>query len=132
MNATSKSGKKKDILRSKELRNAASWIVDGCDDSEDEDEFYPGTDIPFRVISEATGADDILEPRRTLRGTSARVAQGQASSSMTEITEREEEDGDEGDDEDSGSEEDVPLEDESDEEALEDELVLLGESSDDE
>lgn len=115
MSATSRSGKKKDILRSNELRHAASWLVEEYDS--EEEEFYPGTDIPLEVVSQAAGANDILEPRRSVRG--------KAKDSSFPLDRENEEDHSD------FEAEDVPLDDaETDEDALEDDILALAHSSD--
>ncbi|XP_077253260.1 uncharacterized protein LOC143892495 [Tasmannia lanceolata] len=66
-----------DVLLANEASKAQGWIVDGGDE-EEEDEVYPGSGLTWRVVGEAAGADDALEPRR-----SRRVGGSSSSSSRT-------------------------------------------------
>lgn len=51
-----------DVLLAKDASKAQSWIVE-CDD----DEVEPGSDLTWEMVGEATGADEMLEPRRSAR-----------------------------------------------------------------
>lgn len=52
-----------DVLLASDASNAQGWIVDG----EDDDEVDPGTGITWEVVGEASGADEMLQPRRSSR-----------------------------------------------------------------
>ncbi|KAF7152677.1 hypothetical protein RHSIM_Rhsim01G0132500 [Rhododendron simsii] len=51
--------KGKDVLRTKEETNAQGWLVEGGDEEVD-----PVSGLKWEVIREATGADEVLQPRR--------------------------------------------------------------------
>ncbi|KAF7150625.1 hypothetical protein RHSIM_Rhsim02G0154200 [Rhododendron simsii] len=59
--------KGKDVLRSCEATNAQGWIV-GCGD----EEVDPVLGLTWEVIGEATGADEVLQPRRSARNVGVR------------------------------------------------------------
>lgn len=52
-----------DVLLARDASNAQGWIVDGGDD----DEADPGTGLTWEVVGEASGADEMLQPRRSCR-----------------------------------------------------------------
>ncbi|XP_020268539.1 uncharacterized protein LOC109843955 [Asparagus officinalis] len=125
MDTTRKDGKKRDILLAKDGRHASAWVVDGYN-SEEEEDYYPGTDIPLGVISEAAGTDEFLQPRRTTR----RANMASSSRANEEVDSEDEEEG--RNDESDSDEEDIQLDDDdSDEDALRDEILLLGTAADD-
>ncbi|XP_058223526.1 uncharacterized protein LOC131333175 [Rhododendron vialii] len=57
----------KDVLRTKESTNAQGWLVEGGDEEVD-----PVSGLTWEVIGEATGADEVLQPRRTTRNIGVR------------------------------------------------------------
>ncbi|KAF7129648.1 hypothetical protein RHSIM_Rhsim10G0121900 [Rhododendron simsii] len=59
--------KGKDVLRSCEATNAQRWIVEGGDEEVD-----PVSGLTWEVIGEATGADEVLQPRRSARNVGVR------------------------------------------------------------
>ncbi|XP_058210432.1 uncharacterized protein LOC131322890 [Rhododendron vialii] len=59
--------KGKDVLRSCEATNAQGWIVEGGDEEVD-----PVSGLTWEVIGEATGADEVLQPRRSARNVGVR------------------------------------------------------------
>lgn len=52
-----------DVLLARDASNAQGWIVDGGDD----DEVDHGTGLTWEVVGEASGADEMLQPRRSSR-----------------------------------------------------------------
>ena len=55
-----------DVLEAKDATNAQGWIVEGGDSGDDE-EVEPGSGLTWRMVGEASGADDILQPRKSAR-----------------------------------------------------------------
>ncbi|KAI8568903.1 hypothetical protein RHMOL_Rhmol02G0236900 [Rhododendron molle] len=58
----------KDVLRASEATNAQGWIVEGGD--VDEEDLVLG--LTWEMIEEATGADEVLQSRRTTRNVGVR------------------------------------------------------------
>jgi len=52
-----------DVLLASDASNAQGWIVEGGDDEEIE----PGTGLTWEVVGEASGANEMLQPRRSSR-----------------------------------------------------------------
>ncbi|XP_077233649.1 uncharacterized protein LOC143875954 [Tasmannia lanceolata] len=96
-----------DVLLANEASKAQGWIVDGGDE-EEEDEVYPGSGLTWRVVGEAAGADDALEPRR-----SRRVGGSSSSSSRTILRNVRELD-----------EDNFQLDDETEDEGVDEEIVF--------
>ena len=57
-----------DVLLASQASMAQAWIVDGGDDEEVE----PGSGLTWGMIGEASGADNVLEPRRSCRNIKVR------------------------------------------------------------
>ena len=74
MATTRNNEKKRDILLAKDARYAAAWLMEGYNEDEN---FYPGTNIHLGVVSEAAGTDEYSQPKRTTRRTT------KASSAVT-------------------------------------------------
>ncbi|KAL5844816.1 hypothetical protein ACOSQ4_010774 [Xanthoceras sorbifolium] len=66
-----KRAKEKDVdvilVKDAEATNAQEWIVE--DGGSDDDEVELGTGLTWQMIDDATGVDDILQPRRSSRVT---------------------------------------------------------------
>jgi len=129
MTTTRNDGKKKDILLAKDARYVTASLLEGYNSEED---FYPGIDVPLRVVSEAAGAYEYLQPRKITR----RITK--ASSSVVTSGPREadgehaeqDDDGEESDDDSNSDEDEIPLDDDdNDGDALRDEILLLGTGS---
>ena len=58
---------KLDVLLSKDSSKAQGWIVEDGDDGDDEDEVEPGSGLTWKMVGEASGADEMLEPRKSTR-----------------------------------------------------------------
>ena len=58
---------KLDVLLSKDYSKAQGWIVEDGDDGDDEDEVEPGSGLTWKMVGEASGADEMLEPRKSTR-----------------------------------------------------------------
>ncbi|XP_052188242.1 uncharacterized protein LOC127798722 [Diospyros lotus] len=52
-----------DVLLASDASNAQGWIVDG----EDDEEVEPGTGLTWEVVGEASGANEMLQARRSSR-----------------------------------------------------------------
>lgn len=52
-----------DLLLSSQASEAQGWLVDDGD----EDEVEPGSGLTWRMVAEASGADEVLQPRRSAR-----------------------------------------------------------------
>ncbi|XP_073015221.1 uncharacterized protein [Primulina eburnea] len=52
-----------DLLLSSQASEAQGWLVDDGD----EDEVEPGSGLTWRMVAEASGADEVLHPRRSAR-----------------------------------------------------------------
>ena len=50
-----------DVLLASDASNAQGWIVEGGDDEEIE----PGTGLTWEVVGEASGANEMLQPRKS-------------------------------------------------------------------
>ncbi|KAI8530132.1 hypothetical protein RHMOL_Rhmol11G0032000 [Rhododendron molle] len=59
--------KGKDVLRTKESTHAQGWLVEGGDEEVD-----PVSGLTWEVIGEASGVDEVLQPRRTTRNIGVR------------------------------------------------------------
>ena len=57
-----------DVLITSDASNARGWIVDGGDDEEVE----PGSGLTWGMVGEASGADNVMEPRRSGRNVEVR------------------------------------------------------------
>ncbi|XP_073269796.1 uncharacterized protein [Primulina huaijiensis] len=52
-----------DLLLSSQASEAQGWLVDDGD----EDEVEPGSGLTWRMVAEASGADEVLHPKRSAR-----------------------------------------------------------------
>ncbi|XP_052204482.1 uncharacterized protein LOC127809605 [Diospyros lotus] len=52
-----------DVLLASDGNNAQGWIVEGGDD----EEIDPGTGLTWEMVGEVSGADEMLQPRRSSR-----------------------------------------------------------------
>ncbi|XP_052185601.1 uncharacterized protein LOC127797104 [Diospyros lotus] len=52
-----------DVLLASDASNAQGWIVNG----EDDEEIEPGMGLTWEMVGEASGADNMLQPRRSSR-----------------------------------------------------------------
>lgn len=103
-----------DVLVAKEASKAQGWIVDGGDDDEEDDEVYPGSGLTWRMVGDATGADEVLESRKSGRNV--------GSTSSREVRELHEEDfasEEDTEDEPDGTEEDIVFTDSDGDQLLE-------------
>jgi hypothetical protein len=60
--------KGKDVLRASEATHAQGWIVEGGDVDEED----PISGLTWEMIGEATGDDEVLQPRRSTRNVGVR------------------------------------------------------------
>lgn len=84
LNKKKRAKEKVDLLVASDASMAQGWIVEGGDEDDD------GSDLTWTLIGEASGADQVLEPRRSERNVVVRELDDEVDEEMEDKIDDEE------------------------------------------